>query len=397
MPALSPRGNQALLFPAANDQLTQSLTFETHSSILPQSIPVADDTPYEQSDTIVTVEVENGDDPPQAANIIPTGFSTADLHDGPAVFGGESSKCHIGIARRCWNTVASVYDRFASTAFRKSTVDEDMTHLHEETTELGQFVHEQAQHAHEYCILFGLCSDSAEDRIHQDEGFAPHGDKSHPLDSELDKEQILPKVPSYVLEYAPYVHLYSGEQYWPCDIAKHLHHTTPYLNYTPAQAKSDHVKLDNLDDLNKWGRYVYLTSNDNVEEQPEWLLGESNIPESRPQCQHDATAIRDANDDDPPIACGQKKKGYSDAPAILIVVEKDDGVVDAFWFFFYSFNKGNKVFNVRFGNHIGDWEHTTIRFVDGEPTSVFLSEHDFGDSFTFDALEKRGKRVSIEN
>ena len=34
--------------------------------------------------------------------------------------------------------------------------------------------------------------------------------------------------------------------------------------------------------------------------------------------------------------------GKSSAPAILVVVPKDDGIVDAFWFFFYSFNLGQK-------------------------------------------------------
>lgn len=80
--------------------------------------------------------------------------------------------------------------------------------------------------------------------------------------------------------------------------------------------------------------------------------------------------------------------GKSKAPAILIVADKGNGTVDAFWFFFYSFNLGQKVLNIRFGNHVGDWEHTMIRFKDGQPESVFLSEHDFGDAFAWHALEK---------
>lgn len=90
------------------------------------------------------------------------------------------------------------------------------------------------------------------------------------------------------------------------------------------------------------------------------------------------------------------KAGRSGAPAVLVVVDKGNGVVDAFWFFFYSFNQGNMVFNIRFGNHVGDWEHTLVRFRDGEPESVFLSEHDFGEAYTYKAVEKIGKRVSIK-
>ena len=80
--------------------------------------------------------------------------------------------------------------------------------------------------------------------------------------------------------------------------------------------------------------------------------------------------------------------GRSTAPAILLVVPKGDGIVDAFWFFFYSFNQGQTVFGVRFGNHVADWEHTLIRFKDGKPQDVFLSEHNFGDAYAWHALEK---------
>src|SRR5204863_9118261 len=47
----------------------------------------------------------------------------------------------------------------------------------------------------------------------------------------------LNEIPDYILEYAPLVHLYSGEQFWPCDIAEHLYHITPRLNYTPVQPR----------------------------------------------------------------------------------------------------------------------------------------------------------------
>ena len=44
--------------------------------------------------------------------------------------------------------------------------------------------------------------------------------------------------------------------------------------------------------------------------------------------------------------------------------------------------------NIRFGNHVGDWEHTLIRFKDGKPESVFLSQHSGGDAHAWHALEK---------
>lgn len=263
------------------------------------------------------------------------------------------------------------------------------------------------------------------------------------------------EIPNYVIEHAPLIHLYSGEQYWPCDLAEHLIHTTPHLNYTPLQATNDHPNLTNLGELNRWGRYVYLQSDDNVEDRPDWLGGETNIPDVPESETHEDNEEADdpnwhyekeadgeksawwhvgpGNTKDKggirPISTTSKlptptrtpevdepvgdddhywqselrsrrrnwtgKKvvgGRSDAPAILIVVPKGDGVLDAFWFFFYSYNLGNAVFNVRFGNHVGDWEHTVVRFQNGVPKAVFFSEHSFGEAYTWEAIEKSGKR-----
>ncbi|KAI9805355.1 MAG: Vacuolar protein sorting-associated protein 62 [Piccolia ochrophora] len=224
------------------------------------------------------------------------------------------------------------------------------------------------------------------------------------------------------MDHAPLVHLFSGEQFWPCDISEHLVHTTPHLNFTQLQPRKLHPNLTNLDNLNEWdrGRFVYLQSDDNVEERPEWLGGKKNIPSvpnddrgrrlaarrygstweqgkvgfgdpdkvKRTESESmDGKADSSKERNGPPL-----EGGRSDAPAFLVVVEKEHGVVDAFWFFFYSYNFGNKVFNVRFGNHIGDWEHTLVRFQHGKPKSVFFSEHYFGEAYSWDAVEKIGTR-----
>ncbi|KAI9675161.1 MAG: Vacuolar protein sorting-associated protein 62 [Trizodia sp. TS-e1964] len=220
------------------------------------------------------------------------------------------------------------------------------------------------------------------------------------------------EIPQYVLDYAPLVHLFSGEQFWPCDIADHLMHTTPYLNYTPLEGRHSHPELSNLDELNRFGgRNVYLQSNDNVEERPEWLSGRKNIPlpiaSAEPKLsqadwptmnlhrkQRQNTMRRPADN------TGDKKtthnaNGRSNAPAVLVVVDKGYGTVDAFWFYFYSYNLGNLVFNIRFGNHVGDWEHSLVRFRYGVPQAVYFSEHSWGDSYTYDAVEKIGKRPVV--
>ena len=159
--------------------------------------------------------------------------------------------------------------------------------------------------------------------------------------SRLASENLAPlhrsaDIPRYVLDYAPLVHLYSDEEFWPCDINDHLHHTTAYLNYTQIDSDNKRRTLDNLSKLNKYHRSAFLTSDDNVEDRPDWLGGETNIP-------------------DVPEKGSKHPGGRSDAPVTLVVVEKEGGIVDAFWFFFYSYNLGNSVFGKRFGNHVGDW------------------------------------------
>lgn len=49
---------------------------------------------------------------------------------------------------------------------------------------------------------------------------------------------------------------------------------------------------------------------------------------------------------------------------------------------------GNFLLGVVLGDHVGDWEHTMIRFINGEPTAIFLSEHSFSSAYTWDAITK---------
>ncbi|KAL8866625.1 MAG: hypothetical protein Q9174_006188 [Haloplaca sp. 1 TL-2023] len=207
-------------------------------------------------------------------------------------------------------------------------------------------------------------------------------------------------IPQYVLDYAPLVHLYSGEKFWPCDIAEHLEHVTPYLNYTQIRATSSNLNLTNLDQLNEYnrGRFVYLKSDDNVEARPDWLEGEKNIPDIPDETtQYQYSLYQGPQDQQQPLGTTSPPLlgGRSTAPAILILVHKPNNIIDAFWFFFYSYNLGNLVFNVRFGNHVGDWEHTLVRFQHGKPTHVFVSEHYFGQAYTYSAIEKIGKRPVV--
>jgi Vacuolar protein sorting-associated protein 62 len=70
-------------------------------------------------------------------------------------------------------------------------------------------------------------------------------------------------------------------------------------------------------------------------------------------------------------------------------------VTDIVYWAFYPYNNGKRVCigwyspwgcaggYSTFGNHVGDWEHFTVRFVDGRPSQVFLSQHSGGQTFNF--------------
>ena len=224
-------------------------------------------------------------------------------------------------------------------------------------------------------------------------GEPPWADAINISPHHINDSEIIRDIPQYVLDYAPLVHLFSEEQFWPCDMAEHLLHVTPELDYTPIKDQQWLANLSNLGLLNEYeqGRHVFLTSNDNVEDRPDWLIGEENIP---------SKFVEEAVNDRHAKAKGKTLNvtfhgGQSDAPAVLVTVDKGNGIVDAFWFFFYSYNLGNVVLNIRFGNHVGDWEHTLVRFHHGRPVAVFFSEHNFGSAYSYEAVEKIGKRVSL--
>ncbi|KAF7543788.1 hypothetical protein G7Z17_g10462 [Cylindrodendrum hubeiense] len=254
------------------------------------------------------------------------------------------------------------------------------------------------------------------------------------------RRRILRDVPQYVTKHAPFVHLYSGEEFWPSDIREHVEHMTVIVDEEPLNSSTKWT-LHNLHQLNKHTGKVMMHSNDNVEDRPNWLhshynipnpfpdeeLGEDpptgpsgkfpNVPELRePTTWYDVDKKHPLNRiDDPRSRKFQKNRdrereaskriatrgykpdanGYSKAPAILVVVDKGSGIVDAFWFFFYSYNLGQTVFDIRFGNHVGDWEHCMVRFENGVPRGIFFSEHEGGQAYAFEAVEKRGDRPVI--
>jgi hypothetical protein len=99
---------------------------------------------------------------------------------------------------------------------------------------------------------------------------------------------------------------------------------------------------------------------------------------------------------DPTFLDGQRPDQV-DVPVYAEIVNRTQGgqptnITDVVYFMFYPYNNGKRVCMgyyssffggciggySSFGNHVGDWEHVTVRFVDGRPAQVALSQHDGG-------------------
>ncbi|PHH83349.1 hypothetical protein CDD82_1862 [Ophiocordyceps australis] len=250
------------------------------------------------------------------------------------------------------------------------------------------------------------------------------------------QRRVLKDVPDYVVKHAPLVHLYSGEEFWPSDIREHLEHMDVEIDNVVVNA-TDPWSLDNLAQLNRRPGSLSLHSRDDVESRPAWLHSRQNTPNDFPDDAggaHHAPKLGSADDATaggepttwfdvdkqhplrrivPPRSSKKAKgpapgeprvfgrghkpdaAGYSRAPAVLILVDKGSGIVDAFWFYFYSYNLGQTVFGIRFGNHVGDWEHCMVRFEHGVPRGIYFSEHEGGQAYAWEAVEKRGERPVI--
>ncbi|KAH8601665.1 hypothetical protein B0O99DRAFT_197248 [Bisporella sp. PMI_857] len=179
---------------------------------------------------------------------------------------------------------------------------------------------------------------------------------------------ILTSIPPYVLKYAPLVWLDEEERYFPSDIYEQVNNTLPQVNHTEIENPPSPLTLDNLGILNNFGDKglnVFLTSAVDVETHPSWLEGI--VPDSNGRT-------------DGAISC------------VIVINDHGDGVVDAFYMYFYAFNRGNTVLGQELGDHIGDWEHNMVRFENGKPQALWFSQHGYGDAYEYTSVEKIGVR-----
>jgi hypothetical protein len=125
---------------------------------------------------------------------------------------------------------------------------------------------------------------------------------------------------------APLVWLYSKEQYLPSDIGAQVANTTPKQNHHNLTSIPSPLTLDNLDQLNRFGANgtdIYLQSTEDVAKDPKWLQG----------------VLPDADG---------KAQGVTSN--VVITVDKGNGVVDAFYFYFFAFNWGGITIERIFGD-----------------------------------------------
>jgi len=183
----------------------------------------------------------------------------------------------------------------------------------------------------------------------------------------LEATQTPPSnIPSYVTEYAPIIHLFSKDPYRPADISSQLVNTQPQVNFTPVANAPHPLTLNNLNQLSSTSSsQIFLTS----------LSDPTTSP--RPQYLYGVT----------PNSSGKTENAIS---STIITVDHGNGAVDAFYMYFYAFDYGGNYLDkkLNIGNHVGDWEHNMIRFVNGTPEAVWFSQHAGGQAFKYEALEK---------
>ena len=120
------------------------------------------------------------------------------------------------------------------------------------------------------------------------------------------------------------------DTYFPSDLEIHLKNTHPEVNFTKIDHGPDLLTLENLDSINKLGgKDIFLTSNKDITKLPDYLHG--NLPDSKTLKTADAKSC------------------------VVIVANKGNGVMDAFYMYFYTFNQGPSITGYEIGDHLGDW------------------------------------------
>lgn len=113
-------------------------------------------------------------------------------------------------------------------------------------------------------------------------------------------------------------------------MALHVSNVHATQNFTHVKGAPNNLTLDNLHELNGLGSgQTYLSSTGNVMDLPTFLDGKKPDPKT----------LQTTN----ATSC------------VIILADKGNGIVDAFYMYFYSFNQGPSALGHEVGDHLGDW------------------------------------------
>lgn len=152
--------------------------------------------------------------------------------------------------------------------------------------------------------------------------------------------------PTLARTFAPYVRMHSKEQFFPSDVEYHFANTT----------------------LSADKRYLLAQLECDICTNQRFLYGKNPASTAVPMY---AFVLQK------PVPAGGADGVRPGAP-----------VVDVVYWLFFPYQRGKYVNPILwdttwYGNHVGDWEHITIRFVNRYPYRVFLSAHAGGETFAF--------------
>jgi len=176
---------------------------------------------------------------------------------------------------------------------------------------------------------------------------------------------ITPLAKQLVTNWAPRVWLHSQEPFYPSSVPFHLRHTEVRDQYESVVHPSP-LSPDTLP---------------TGEETGGWHL-------NTPQDMECVNCFQDFFSGEP----------VSSVPSYVFVTEHNDScqTVDITYSLFYPFNYGKDVCLgveaggacigswMTFGNHVGDWEHVSLRLQGGQPVQIYVGVHSFGAWYDWD-------------
>lgn len=185
---------------------------------------------------------------------------------------------------------------------------------------------------------------------------------------------------NFLATYAPRVWIAQDESYWPSSVEwafPHLERFVPCTEY-PLLCYGPYGPYG----LNpEYESYYWLRTKEGV--------GGSDVLPFFRGCDGSSTSNPCTIYDAPVYAYWVKKE--------IQVGEDLVDVIDLVYFFYYPYNRGKEVLNTIWGNHVGDWEHVTVRLMWGyddqtkwslQPVQMYLSAHSFGGIYEWEAIPK---------